>query len=264
MAFEDKTGQRVPMVTFKIREDYKWVTKTSNDIFSHKRVVLFALPGAFTPTCSSVHLPRYNELYDTFRSYGVDDVVCLSVNDSFVLNEWQKAEKADKITMLPDGNGEFSRKLGFLVNKSDLCFGERSWRYSMIVDNGVIEKMFIEPESDDDPYGESSAEKMLKYLNPNARLPDSVTVFTKHGCIYCARAKEMLQQRKIPYEELVLNEHFSIKTVKALSDTTKLPQVFINGEHIGGAEDLEKFFETKDMPAKNVNFSNSRTTQELS
>lgn len=264
MAFEDKTGQRVPMVTFKIREDYKWVTKTSDDIFKHKKVVLFALPGAFTPTCSSVHLPRYNELYDSFRSYGVDDVVCLSVNDSFVLNEWKKAEKADKITMLPDGNGEFSRALGFLVNKSDLCFGERSWRYSMVVDDGVIEKMFIEPESEGDPYGESSAEKMLKYLNPDAHLPDSVTVFTKHGCIYCARAKEMLQQRKIPYEELTLNDQFTIKTVKAISDTTKLPQVFINGDHIGGAEELEKYFKSKEAHRENVNFSNSDTSQSLS
>lgn len=264
MAFKDKTGQRVPMVTFKIREDYKWVTKNSDDIFRHKRVVLFALPGAFTPTCSSVHLPRYNELYDTFRSYGIDDVVCLSVNDSFVLNEWKKAEKADKITMLPDGNGEFSRALGFLVNKSDLCFGERSWRYSMVVNDGIIEKMFIEPEEEGDPYGESSAEKMLKYLGPDASLPDSVTVFAKHGCIYCARAKEMLQQRKIPYEELVLNDQFSIKTVKAISGSTQLPQVFINGEHIGGAEDLEKYLQSKEASQKNVNFSNASTTQQLS
>lgn len=264
MAFEDKTGHRVPMVTFKIREDYKWVTKTTDDIFRYKRVVMFALPGAFTPTCSSVHLPRFNELYDTFRSYGVDDVICLAVNDSFVLNEWKKAEKADKITMLPDGNGDFSRALGFLVNKRDLCFGERSWRYAMVVDDGVIEKMFIEPEKEGDPYGESSAEKVLKYLNPEAHLPDSVTIFTKRGCVYCARAKEMLQQRKIPYEELVLNEQFTIKTVKAISGSTLVPQVFINGHHIGGAEDLEKYFESKEVQPEDVNFSNTGTSQQLS
>lgn len=264
MAFEDKTGQRVPQVTFKIREDYKWVTKTSSDIFSNKRVVLFALPGAFTPTCSTVHLPRYNELYDTFRSYGVDDVLCLSVNDSFVLNEWKKAEKADKITMLPDGNGEFSRALGFLVNKSDMCFGERSWRYSMVVDDGVIEKMFIEPEGDGDPYGESSAEKMLQYLSPEARLPDSITIFTRHGCIFCARAKDMLSEHKLPYEELILNEQFSIKTVKAISNTTLLPQVFINGKLIGGAEDLEKYFASKENAGSNVNFSQEGSNAHLS
>jgi peroxiredoxin/glutaredoxin len=246
MAFEDKTGQRVPQVTFKIREDYKWVTKTTNDFFKHKRVVLFALPGAFTPTCSTVHLPRYNELYDTFRSYGIDDVICLSVNDSFVLNEWKKAEKADQITMLPDGNGEFSKALGFLVNKSDLCFGDRSWRYSMVVNDGVIEQMFIEPEEEGDPYGESSAERMLQYLSPDAHLPPSVVIFTRHGCVYCAHAKELLHQNKLPYDELILNENFTIKTVKALSNTTKLPQVFIDGVRIGGAEDLEKYFESKE------------------
>jgi peroxiredoxin/glutaredoxin len=242
MALADKTGQRVPLVTFKIRDDYQWVTKTSDDFFKSKRVILFALPGAFTPTCSTVHLPRYNELYDTFRSHGVDDVICLAVNDSFVLNEWKKAEMADKITMLPDGNGEFSAKLGFLVNKHEMCLGQRSWRYSMVVNDGVIEKMFIEPEGDDDPYGESSAETMLKYLDPQGRMPDSVTIFTRHGCIFCSRAKELLRHHHTPYDELVLNEDFSIKTVKALSDSTKLPQIFINGQRIGGADELEKFY----------------------
>lgn len=257
MAFEDKTGQRVPSVTFKIREDYRWVTKTSDEIFRNKRIVLFALPGAFTPTCSTVHLPRYNELYDTFRSTGVDDVVCLSVNDSFVLNEWKKAEKVDKITMLPDGNGEFSEKLGFLVDKADLCFGNRSWRYSMVVNDGVIEKMFIEPEGDEDPYGESSAENMLKYLDPNARMPDSVTIFTRHGCIYCARAKELLRQNHVVYEELILNDDFTIKTVKAISNTTKLPQVFINGERIGGADDLEAYYSTHSFGSRSGNIAST-------
>jgi peroxiredoxin/glutaredoxin len=243
MAFEDKTGQRIPFVTFKIREDYKWVTKTSDDIFRNKRVILFALPGAFTPTCSTVHLPRYNELYDTFRAHGVDDVVCLSVNDSFVLNEWKKIEKVDKITMLPDGNGEFSEKLGFLVNKKDMCFGNRSWRYSMVVNDGVIEKMFIEPEGDgEDPYGESSAETMLKYLDPAAMMPDSITVFARHGCIHCARAKELLRHHNVVFEELLLNDDFTIKTVKAISNSTKLPQIFINGQRIGGADELEHYY----------------------
>lgn len=242
MAFKDKTGQKVPQATFKIREGYKWITKTSDDIFKNKRIILFALPGAFTPVCSSIHLPRYNELYDTFRANGIDDIVCLSVNDSFVLNEWKKAERADKITMLPDGNGEFSEKLGFLINKSDMCLGNRSWRYSMVVDDGTIEKMFIEPEGQEDPYGESSAENMLKYLNPKARLPDSVAIFTRPGCIYCAQAKDFLRDLKIPYDELVLNNQFTIKTVKALSNTTELPQIFINGKRIGGAEELESYY----------------------
>lgn len=243
MAHEDKTGQKVPFVEFKIRENFKWVTRTSDDYFKNKKVILFALPGAFTPTCSMVHLPTYNDLYDEFKSLGIDDVICLSVNDSYVMNEWKRLEKADRVTMLPDGNGEFSEKLGFLTDKRDQCLGSRSWRYSMIVNDGVIEKMFIEPEDEsDDPYGESSPETMLKYLNPKAELPASVTVFTRPGCKFCAEAKELLREKKIIFEELVLNQHFSIKTAKALSGTSKLPQVFINGKRIGGADELKNYF----------------------
>ena len=144
MSLKDKTGTTVPQMEFKTREGYSWVTKTSDDYFKGKKVALFALPGAYTPTCSSTHLPRYNELYDTFIANGFDDVICLSVNDTFVMNEWKRSQHADNLTMLPDGNGEFSDKLGFLVDKHELGFGKRSWRYSMIVNDGVIEKMFIE------------------------------------------------------------------------------------------------------------------------
>ena len=242
MALEDKTGQRVPDVKFKLRENFQWVTKTTDDFFRDKKVILFALPGAFTPTCSMVHLPTYNDLFEAFKANGIDDVICLSVNDSFVMNEWKRAEKADHITMLPDGNGEFSEKLGFLTDKRDKCLGQRSWRYSMIVNNGIIEKMFIEPEEEgDDPYGESSPETMLKYLSPDARLPDSVTIFTRPGCRFCARAKELLRKNELKFEELVLNKEFSIRTAKAISGSSKLPQIFINGKKIGGAEDLEKY-----------------------
>lgn len=244
MQFQDQSGKPVPDVTFKIRDDYRWVEKSSQEIFGGKRVVLFALPGAFTPTCSSVHLPAYNDLYATFKSQGIDEILCLSVNDSFVLNEWKAQEKADHITMLPDGNGEFSNKLGFLVDKSDLCFGSRSWRYSMVVDDGIIEKMFIEPRGEsEDPYGESSAENMLKYLKPGIELPPEVAIFTRPGCQYCARAKELLRQREMAFDELVLNKNFSIKTVKAISHSTKLPQIFINGFHVGGADDLESYLD---------------------
>lgn len=242
MPLQDKTGQRVPDVTFNTREDFKWVNKTSQDIFRGKRVVLFALPGAFTPTCSSVHLPRYDELFDTFKENGVDELICLAVNDSFVLNEWKRSENVKNITMLPDGNGEFSEKMGLLVDKKDLCFGKRSWRYSMVVNDGVIEKMFLEPEQEGDPYGESSAENMLKYLNPKIQLPASITVFTKEGCVFCARAKELLKEKNKKFEELVLSKHFTIKTVKALSGSTKLPQIFIDGVKIGGSDELAAYF----------------------
>jgi glutathione-dependent peroxiredoxin len=243
MAMQDLTGHKVPQVRFKIREDDHWVTKTSDDFFRQKKVILFALPGAFTPTCSSVHLPSYNDLAAIFKKNGVDDLICLSVNDSFVLNEWKKKEKAENITMLPDGNGEFTQKMGLLVDKEDLCFGKRSWRYSMYVDDGIIKKMFLEPEEEGDPYGASSAENMLKYLNPQIHLPKSVAIFTRPGCSFCARAKKLLRQKEMDFDELVLNEDFTIKTIKAISGSTQVPQVFINGQRVGGAEDLENYLQ---------------------
>jgi peroxiredoxin/glutaredoxin len=209
-------------------------------------VVLFALPGAFTPVCSTLHLPAYNDLYDTFRSSGIDEVLCLAVNDSFVLEAWKKAEKAYRITMLPDVDGEFSRRLGFLVNKSDMCLSNRSWRYSMVVDNGIIEKMFIEPYGEgSDPYGESSAETMLKYLNPAAKLPDSVTIFTKYGSEACEEAKTLLDSHHLSYEELILNDKFSIKTVKAISGSTYLPQIFISGRRMESLTELREYLSPK-------------------
>ena len=240
MSLADQTGKKVPQVTFKTREGHAWVDKTTDDYFAGKKVVLFALPGAFTPTCSSVHLPRYNELYQTFRDNGVDEIICISVNDSFVMNDWQAAQKAPNITMLPDGNGEFSEKLGFLVDKSAIGFGPRSWRYSMLVDDGKIEKMFIEEEVPGDPFGNSNAETMLKYINPNVEIPKSIAVYTRPGCEFCAEAKELLNKNGLVFEEHVLNQDYSIKTLMAVSGGTQVPQIFMNGERIGGADDLKK------------------------
>ncbi|MEM7645799.1 MAG: glutathione peroxidase [Pseudomonadota bacterium] len=241
MSLKDQTGQKVPQVTFKTREGHQWVDRTTDDYFKGKRVVLFALPGAYTPTCSSTHLPRYNELYQTFRDQGIDDVICLSVNDTFVMNEWQRDQMAEDITMLPDGNGEFSEKLGFLVDKKDIGFGPRSWRYSMLVNDGIIEKMFIENEVPGDPFDASNAETMLKHLDPDIQIPKSITVFTRNGCEYCAEAKDLLEKNGLDYEEHVLNEDFSVKTLVAVSGGTTVPQIFVNGERIGGADDLKKY-----------------------
>jgi len=180
MALEDQTGKTIPQITFQVREGHEWKTKTTDDYFKGKKVVLFALPGAYTPTCSSTHLPRYNELHSAFTAKGIDDVICLSVNDTFVMNEWQRDQNAEDITMLPDGNGELSEALGMLVDKSAIGFGKRTWRYSMLVNDGKIEKMFIEPEEDGDPFGQSTAETMLKHLG--AEVPKSIAVFTRPGC----------------------------------------------------------------------------------
>jgi len=154
---ENREGQRVPNVTFRSRKDNQWVDITTDELFAGKKVIVFSLPGAFTPTCSSTHVPGYNELAGVFKHNGVDDIICISVNDAFVMNEWQKTQEAENITFIPDGNGEFSEKMGMLVDKENLGFGKRSWRYSMLVNDGVIEKMFIEPEVEGDPFEVSDA-----------------------------------------------------------------------------------------------------------
>jgi glutaredoxin-like protein len=242
--FENREGKNVPEVTFRTRRKHEWVDVTSDDVFKGKTVIVFSLPGAFTPTCSSTHVPRYNQLASTFRQHGVDDVVCISVNDAFVMNEWQLEQKADNLTFLPDGNGDFSNAMGMLVDKADLGFGKRSWRYSMLVKDGVIEKMFIEPDRPGDPFEVSDADTMLAYIAPNAEKPKDVTIFTREGCQYCVRAKGILHDAGIQFEELVLNRDYTEATIRAVSGMSTVPQVFINGDYIGGSEDLEHYLRT--------------------
>ena len=172
----------VPKVTFKtrVRNDalggpnpFEWKDLTSDAVFGGRKVVLFALPGAFTPTCSSSHLPRYEQLVDDFHQAGIDQVVCLAVNDAFVMYQWGKAQEVHKVFLLPDGNGEFTRKMGMLVDKQNLGFGMRSWRYSMYVEDGEIIKMFVERGFDDncpnDPFEISDADTMLAWLKGRRR-----------------------------------------------------------------------------------------------
>lgn len=234
-------GQKVPQVTFRSRRNGEWVDITSEELFKGKTVVVFALPGAFTPTCSSTHLPRYDELAPTFFATGVDDIVCLSVNDAFVMEEWKRDQQVEHVNMIPDGNGEFSNGMGMLVNKQDLGFGKRSWRYSMLVKDGTIEKMFVEPEVPGDPFEVSDADTMLTHINPNASRPTVVAMFTKPGCPHCARAKRMLQQHSYHYEEIELGEGVTPRSVRAVSGSGLVPQVFINGSLIGGADDVERW-----------------------
>jgi glutaredoxin-like protein len=235
-------GRTVPQVTFRVRRDGRWEELTTDQVFHGRTVVAFALPGAYTPTCSSSHLPRYNELAPALRRAGVDEIVCISVNDPFVMAQWQKDQHAPQITFLPDGNGEFTRQMGMLVDKSELSFGPRSWRYSMLVKDGVIQKMFIEPEKDGDPYEVSDADTMLRYIAPNVKAPESVLVFAKPGCPYCARAKELLREHGMVFEEVTLGDGITTSALRAVSGKGTAPQVFIGGRLIGGAEDLEKYF----------------------
>ena len=238
----NKEGQNVPETVFHARIGNDWQDITTQSLFAGKTVIVFALPGAFTPTCSSTHLPRYNELAPVFKENGVDDIVCLSVNDGFVMQAWQGDQNAENITFIPDGNGDFSEGMGMLVDKGEIGFGKRSWRYSMLVKDGVIEKMFIEPEEPGDPFKVSDADTMLNYINPNASQPQRVTVFTKPGCPHCARAKEALVANDLSFEEIVLgNNGVSYSSLAAVSGAGTTPQVFIDGELIGSADDLDAY-----------------------
>ena len=247
--FENREGQRVPGVTFRARRDNEWVDVSSDAIFSGKTVAVFSLPGAFTPTCSSAHVPRFNELAGTLRDNGVDEIVCISVNDAFVMNEWAKHQHAGNISFIPDGNGEFTGAMGMLVDKRELGFGMRSWRYSMLVKDGVIEKMFIEPNVPGDPYEVSDADTMLEYINPRAEKPLDVVMFSKPGCPFCASARQMLRERGIEAEEMHVGEAVSLRGVRAASGSDTVPQVFINGEHVGDSEALAAWFAAREANA---------------
>ena len=238
---QNKEGQKVPSVVFRTREDGDWRDISTDELFKGKTVIVFSLPGAFTPTCSSTHLPRYNELAKVFKENGVDEIVCMSVNDAFVMNAWKKDQEAENVTLIPDGNGEFSEGMGMLVDKSDLGFGKRSWRYSMLVKDGVVDKQFIEPEKPGDPFEVSDADTMLNYINPNARKPDAISLFTKPGCPFCAKAKAMLEARGMDYEEIDLGIDATLRSLRAITGRDSVPQVYINGQHIGGSDDLEKY-----------------------
>ena len=234
-----REGQTVPQVAFPIRIDNEWQSIDSDALFKGKTVVLFALPGAFTPTCSSTHLPRYNELAGVLKENGVDTVICLAVNDPFVMQAWKEAQKAEGIYFLPDGNGQFSEAMGLLVDKSEIGLGKRSWRYSMLVKDGLIAKMFIEAEEPGDPFKVSDADTMLKYINPKATTPPRITLFAKPGCPHCARARQMLADKGYRFEEIELGSHgVSYSSLQAVTGNGTTPQVYINGEHIGGADEL--------------------------
>jgi peroxiredoxin len=172
-----KAGVKLPNVTFKTRvrdesiegpNPFRWEDKTTADYFAGKRVVLFSLPGAFTPTCSTYQLPGYENGFGDFQAEGVDAIYCMSVNDSFVMNKWAEAQELKNVGVIPDGSGEFTRKMGMLVAKDNLGFGARSWRYAAVVNDGVIEGWFEEPGLEDnhgeDPYGVSSPETVLEWL----------------------------------------------------------------------------------------------------
>jgi peroxiredoxin len=168
-----KEQYQVPEVQFQFRENGEFVNRTTSELFNGKRVVIFSLPGAFTPTCSAYQLPGFEEKYDDFLGLGIDNIYCISVNDGFVMNAWAKDQNIEKVTLIPDGNAYFTRSMGMLVNKSNLGFGDRSWRYAAVVDNGIIEKLFVEEgqrdNADTDPYAATTPEVVFEYVKTTVR-----------------------------------------------------------------------------------------------
>lgn len=171
-------GKCIPNVTFKTRvrdesiggdNPFRWQDLTTRELFSGKRVVVFSLPGAYTPTCSTFQLPGFENNAQAFYDKGIDDILCVSVNDSFVMNCWARDQGIENVGVVPDGNGELTRHMGMLIDKSHLGFGMRSWRYAMVVDDGVVTHWFEEPGinntgDDTDPYGETSPDNVLSAL----------------------------------------------------------------------------------------------------
>lgn len=166
-----KEGYEIPNVEFVFRESGEFVTRTSSELFKGKRVVIFSLPGAFTPTCSAYQLPGFEEKYDDFKNLGIDEIYCISVNDGFVMNAWAQDQNIQNVKLIPDGNAYFTRSMGMLVNKSNLGFGERSWRYAAVVKDGIIEKLFVEAgqrdNADTDPYEATTPDNVLSYVRSN-------------------------------------------------------------------------------------------------
>ena len=167
----------VPNVVFKTRvrdasiagdNPFRWQDVHTDDIFKDKKIVLFALPGAYTPTCSSTHLPGFDAKYQQLIDHGIDEVYCLSVNDAFTMFQWSQHLGVKHVKMLPDGNADFTRAMGMLVKKENLGFGFRSWRYAMLVDDKNISKLFSEPGQSDncaeDPFTVSDVDTMLNFL----------------------------------------------------------------------------------------------------
>lgn len=235
---ESLQGKPVPRVTFKARPNDQWQDISSDELFKGKTVVVFALPGAFTPTCSSTHLPRYNELAPVLRENGVDDILCISVNDAFVMNQWAAGQGAANITVIPDGNGDFTEGMGMLVDKRDLGFGRRSWRYSMLVKDGVIDKIFIEPDKEGDPFEVSDADTMLRHINPDAKIPEPVVMFSRPGCPHCARAKAALRENGIVFTDISEDQRITTSVLRGITGRLTWPQVFVGGELIGGADEV--------------------------
>lgn len=234
-----KIGQRVPDAPLQELHGTDVRTVRSGQLFAGRTVVAFALPGAFTPTCSAQHLPRYVELADMLRRHGVDEIVCLSVNDPFVMQRWGEDQGARGVRLLADGNGEFSRSMGLLLDMAGKGMGQRSRRYSMLVRDGRIEELFVEADKPGDPYEVSDADTMLRAIAGEST--PHLAILTKPGCPFCAQAKRMLDASRLPYTELPIPDAARGRVLQAVAGEATAPQVFADGERIGGTEALDSW-----------------------
>ena len=229
-------GAKVPEATLYGVEGNDTVELNSQEFLGQGTIVAFGLPGAFTPTCSQQHAPRYDELAEALEEQGVDRIVCLAVNDPFVLRAWGDDLGTEHIHYVSDGNGEFTERMGLLDDCSVEGYGQRSRRYSMLIRDGRVEKLFVEeaPTQEGDPYEVSDADTMLQYLSHDqARVPD-VFMLVKEGCPHCARARGVLEEGGLKFDEVEATP----RMLRAVSDEPTTPRVFIDGQLIGGADEL--------------------------
>ena len=208
------------------------------------RVALIGLPGAFTPTCTGLHVPRFEELADELAEAGVQRILCVAVNDAFVMDAWRHALRTTRIEYAGDGNGDLHRALGLLHDLRDDGMGERARRYTMLIRDGTIEKAWVEPESDGDPFAVTTADVMLRHLRPEAE-PLDVMVFTRPDCSWSRRALQALDAAHIAYRTAEIGP----RGLRGVAGTQTTPQVFVDGRHIGGCEDLEAWLHTRGTPA---------------
>jgi peroxiredoxin/glutaredoxin len=241
----DCTGEQIPAVQLAELREGVLQRVFAPDLFAERRVIVFALPGAFTPTCSAAHVPGYLARLKDFRAAGIDAVVCIAVNDPYVMDAWQRSERAEAIRFLADPQAEFTAAMGMAVDHRDILLGTRSWRYSMLVNDGRIEKMFIEPDIAGDPFVVSDADTMWRYLSPDHGEAESALMLARRGCPFCARAEELLRRHDVSYEVIHLGEELSMQGVKAATGAATVPQVFIAGKLIGGSDAITAHFGMK-------------------
>lgn len=233
-------GKQVPQVTLKSKQrSINLLDISTEKIFSGKKVVFFALPGAFTPTCTMEQLPRYEQLSKPFKDNGIDEVVCLSVNDPFVMERWGIELNIKEVKLLSDGNCEFTKKMDAGIDLSGACLGMRSRRYSMYVENGVIQKMFLESGDSPTDMTVSDADTMYKYLFPKKDAIPNITLIVLDGCPDCAKMRLLLESADIPFEQLRYGTDLKGSAMKALTGEKTFPQIFIDGKHISSSIFME-------------------------